>query len=261
MPLTCTTKDNSSWTSVDRSDQRPLTAMEHFYTPPELIEPTALTIADEEFAHLTHVMRKAPGDAIRVVDGLGTAYDVTIEEISRRSARCSISRRYVRLNEPARNVVVAVALLKNSGKFDYLVEKATELGAAGFVPLLTERTIPRHARIDRWRKIALAAMKQSGRCFLPEVHPMIPFGDFLRKSGSDSLRVIPHEKTERPRLRDVIETGRMPVQVCIGPEGGFSEVEIQLAVSAGFIPASLGPRRLRTETAAIISVALVLGEA
>jgi 16S rRNA (uracil1498-N3)-methyltransferase len=235
--------------------------MEYFYTPPELIEPTALTIADEEFAHLTHVMRKAPGDAIRVVDGRGTAYDVTIEEISRRSARCSIRTRYVRLNEPARNVVVAAALLKNSAKFDYLVEKATELGAAGIIPLLTERTIPRNARIDRWNKIALAAMKQSGRCCLPEVHPLIPFGDFLQQSGSDSLRVIPHEKVERPRLRDVIDTARVPVQICIGPEGGFSEEEIQRAVSAGFIPVSLGPRRLRTETAAIVSMALALGEA
>ncbi len=235
--------------------------MEYFYTPPELIGPTALTIAEEEFAHLTHVMRKAPGDAIRVVDGLGTAYDVTIEEISRRSARCSIRTRYVRLNEPSRNVVVAAALLKNSAKFDYLVEKATELGAAGIIPLLTERTIPRNARIDRWHKIALAAMKQSGRCYLPEVHPLTPFGDFLQKSESDSLRLIPHEKTERPRLRDLIEPGKMPVRICIGPEGGFAEEEIQRAVSAGFIPVNLGPRRLRTETAVIVSVALALGEA
>jgi 16S rRNA (uracil1498-N3)-methyltransferase len=235
--------------------------MEYFYTPPELIGPTALTIADEEFVHLTHVMRKVPGDAIRVVDGLGTAYDVRIEEISRRSARCSIGARHIRLNEPERSVVVAAALLKNSAKFDYLVEKATELGASGIVPLRTERTIPRNARIDRWRKIALAAMKQSGRCFLPEVHPMVPFGEFLRKSSGDSLRVIPHEKTGRPRLRDVVETGRMPVQVCVGPEGGFSEEEIQQAVSAGFIPVSLGPRRLRTETAVLVSVALALGEA
>lgn len=235
--------------------------MEYFYTPPELIEPTTLTIADEEFVHLTHVMRKAPGDAIRVVDGLGTAYDVTIEEISRRSARCSIRTRHVRLNEPARSVVVAVALLKNSAKFDYVVEKATELGAAGIIPLLTERTIPRSARIDRWSKIALAAMKQSGRCCLPGVRPLVAFGDFLQQSGSDSLRVIPHEKTERPRLRDVIETGKMPVQICIGPEGGFSDEEIQRAVSAGYIPVSLGTRRLRTETAAIVSVALALGEA
>jgi 16S rRNA (uracil1498-N3)-methyltransferase len=235
--------------------------MEYFYTPPELIEPAELTIADEEFAHLTHVMRKEPGDAIRVVDGVGTAYDVTIEEITQRSARCSISARYVGLNEPARTVVVAAALLKNSAKFDYLVEKVTELGAAGIIPLRTERTIPLHARTERWQKIALAAMKQSGRCMLPTVHPTILFGDLLRKSESGLLRIISHEKTECPRLSEAIKTETMAVQVWIGPEGGFSEKEIQLAVSAGLVPVSLGPRRLRTETAAMLSVALVLGEA
>jgi len=235
--------------------------MEYFYTPPELIGPTALTIVDEEFVHLTHVMRKTPGDTIRVVDGRGTAYDVRIEEITRRSAQCAISARHVRLNEPARDVFVAAALLKSSAAFDYLVEKATELGAAGFIPLITERTIPRHARIERWQKIALAAMKQSGRCLLPEVRPLVPYRDFLQKPGSDLLRVIPHEKTERPHLRDVAGTAMMAMQICIGPEGGFSEEEIQQAASAGFIPVSLGPRRLRAETAATISVALALGEA
>jgi 16S rRNA (uracil1498-N3)-methyltransferase len=235
--------------------------MEYFYTPLDLVGPDSLTVAGEEFAHLTHVMRKAPGDSVRVVDGRGTAYDVTIQDISRKSARCLITARHPGLHEPARKVVIATALLKNSANFDYLVEKVTELGVAAIVPLLTERTIPRHARIDRWRKIALAAMKQSGRCLLPEVHALTPLGAFLHQAPADSARIIPHEKTEHPRLRDVVVKSGTAVHMCIGPEGGFSEEEMERAVSAGFQPVSLGPRRLRTETAAIVSAALALGEA
>jgi 16S rRNA (uracil1498-N3)-methyltransferase len=232
--------------------------MEYFYTPPHLIKALELTIDGDEFVHLTHVMRKKPGDAIRVVNGAGTAYDATIAEISKRTARCEITATHSRLNEPEIDVTLGVAILKNASKFDFLVEKVTELGVNTIVPLTTERTIPHHAKADRWQKLALAAMKQSCRCVLPTVRNLTRFEDFITSTARHSHKLIPHEKAVNP-LSATIQTGALhAVTLCIGPEGGFSDREIALAQEKGFRPVSLGPTRLRTETAAIAAMALLL---
>jgi len=233
--------------------------MDYFYTTPQHISRQELTIDGEEFIHLTHVMRREVGDEVRVVDGQGSAYDVRIAEISKRTARCVISAHHRQLNEPGTHVTLAVAILKNASRFDFLVEKTTEIGVSAIVPLLTERTIPRHARTDRWQKLAIAAMKQSGRCVLPVVKELTSFPDFVRSLKPDPLKLLLHEKSGtslisvKPKNSD--DSG---VIVCIGPEGGFTDEEIALASSSGFKPVGLGPRRLRTETAAVAAAGLVL---
>lgn len=228
--------------------------MDYFYTPPHNISSGSLTIDGDEFAHLTHVMRKKAGDLIRVADGAGNAYDARIEEIAGRHARCRILRQHYRLHESDVDVTLAVAMLKNGSKFDFLVEKCTELGVNTIVPLRTERTIPQHARTDRWQKLALAAMKQSARCILPTVHEVQAFDLFLSSTPHSFLKIIPHEKVESPMITEALRTrDYQRVVVCIGPEGGFSDDEIAQARSAGFRPVSLGTRRLRTETAAIVA--------
>jgi 16S rRNA (uracil1498-N3)-methyltransferase len=231
--------------------------MEYFYTPPHLIKAHELTIDGDEFVHLTHVMRKKPGDAIRVVNGAGTAYDATIAEISKRTARCEITATHSRLNEPEIDVTLGVAILKNASKFDFLVEKVTELGVNTIVPLTTERTIPRHAKADRWQKLALAAMKQSCRCVLPTVRNLTRFEDFITSTSRHSHKLIPHEKAHALLATQQSRTSKY-LTLCVGPEGGFSDVEIALAQQEGFLPVSLGPTRLRTETAAIAAMALIL---
>lgn len=235
--------------------------MESFYVSPDRISRDGCLVEGEEFSHLTHVMRRGVGDAIRIVDGAGTAYDVIIEELSGRRARCRITARSERPGEPAIHLRLGVAILKNGANFDFLVEKATELGVSAIVPLLTERTIPRHARQERWQKIALAAMKQSGRSVLPQVDELQTLDRFLAGSAAAGVRLLPHEKTGRPFLREALPGGTRSVAAAIGPEGGFSESEVARAVSAGFLPVSLGQRRLRSETAALITVGLVLLEA
>jgi 16S rRNA (uracil1498-N3)-methyltransferase len=234
------------------------TAMEYFYTPPNLVAAESLTIEEDEFSHLTHVMRKNKGDSIRVVDGAGQAYEVTIESFSKRSAHCVITQRLGTIHEPDVRMTLAAAVLKNGSNYDFLVEKCTELGVSEFVPLITERTIPRHARIDRWQKLALAAMKQCGRCILPRVHPPMSFTDYVARTPADALRLIPHEKIAEPSLLKMLERRKDRVEVCIGPEGGFTDGEILEAVSAGWHPVGLGQRRLRAETAGITAAALVL---
>lgn len=232
--------------------------MEYFYTPPDHISGSTLDIVDDEFSHLTHVMRRKVGDTTTVVDGRGNAYDVRITTIDKHRASCEIHARHQRLHEPEVNLTLAVAVLKNASNYDFLVEKCTELGVNRIIPITTQRTIPHHARTERWQKLAFAAMKQSGRCVLPTIDSLTTLDDVLRSAPSDTLRLIPHEAISTPYLFDVTNPLAREVFICIGPEGGFSEGEIQAATHTGFQPVSLGKRRLRTETAAITAAGLTL---
>jgi 16S rRNA (uracil1498-N3)-methyltransferase len=232
--------------------------MDFFYTPSRLITPPSLVIDGDEFSHLAHVMRKAVHDAITVVDGNGNLYEAVITKLDRRSALCTITTHRTRVNEPEREVILAAALLKHAGNFDFLVEKATEIGVHSIVPLRTERTIVSHAKTDRWQKLALAAMKQSKRCYLPVIAPLTTFEEFVRTADRASIRLIPHEAIDHPRLIDAVPDGTGRIVLAIGPEGGFTEDEVSMARRAEFIPVSLGIRRLRAETAAIVATAGVL---
>jgi 16S rRNA (uracil1498-N3)-methyltransferase len=234
--------------------------LDFFYAPPDKQQGSTILIDGDEFAHLTHVMRKAAGDEIMIVDGCGNAFRAAITSVQHRVAECEIREHLPELHEPALQITLGVGVLKHHAALDFLVEKVTELGVFRIVPLLTERTIPRHARVERWQKIALAAMKQAGRCRLPVVDAPMAFSDFLADISRDALKCIPHEKILTPLLGEVvIAGGKKDVALVIGPEGGFSEDEIAASVLSGFEVVSLGPRRLRTETAAIAAVYAVTG--
>ncbi|MBA4312827.1 MAG: hypothetical protein C0417_09380 [Chlorobiaceae bacterium] len=234
--------------------------MDYFYSPPKNISAKEVVIDGDEFAHLTHVMRKNTDDIIRVVDGLGTAYDVQLTEIKKKTAHGAILQTYQQHNEPAIDLTIAVGILKNPSKFDYLVEKATELGVKKIIPLTTERTIPSHAKIDRWQKLALAAMKQCGRSYLPKVKELIDLNDLLNEQESYTTKLIAHENPiVKTKSSDVIIQSEKSGIVLIGPEGGFGDEEISLAENAGYSILYLGERRLRTETAAIVAVAKLIG--
>ncbi|MDL1891675.1 16S rRNA (uracil(1498)-N(3))-methyltransferase [Sphingobacteriales bacterium CHB3] len=229
--------------------------MEYFYTPPANISSDLLTIDGEEFSHLTQVMRKKAGDEITVVDGNGNAYHSTITEVSKRSAQCAIRQHMYRLHESTVDVTLAVGILKNPSRFDFLVEKATELGVNRIVPLLTGRTIPRHAKTDRWQKIGIAAMKQSGRCVLPAIDRLVEFADFVGGQTA-TTKLIAHERADTSSHDEILPAS---VVICIGPEGGFTDEEISTALRNDFRLLHLGTRRLRTETAAIVAVSRIVG--
>ena len=237
--------------------------MEYFYASPESISRNRVSIGVEEFNHLVHVMRRKVGDAIRVVDGEGTAYDVTLTEIKKKMAVGRIDGVMRDWNEPSFNVTVGVGVLKNPGKFDFLVEKTTELGVRRIIPMITERTLPHHTKVERWRKLALAAMKQCGRSRLPAVEELQALSRVLHSVGSFDGAVVCHASAARGRtihhtLQGLSKRENTSVLILIGPEGGFSDEEHSNCQAAGCASVSLGTRRLRTETAAILSTALVL---
>lgn len=231
--------------------------METFYAEPARIGASTLTLVDDEHLHLVRVLRAGPGDRIAVVDGAGGSYDAVITSISREGVLCSIEGRHPGRNELPVPVTLAPALLKNPARFDVAVEKATELGVVRIVPLRTERVIGTSAKVERWSGLALAAMKQCGRCVWPVVSAPVEFARFLETVPADALKLIPHEQASLP-MSAALSGGGKEVVICIGPEGGFTEGEIALASGAGFTPVNLGSRRLRAETAAVAALAAVM---
>jgi 16S rRNA (uracil1498-N3)-methyltransferase len=226
--------------------------MDYFYCT--RITADSFTIDGEEASHLLHVMRKKEGDEIRLVDGLGTAYDARIESVAKHAASGSVLRSYAGHHEPALRLTLAVGLLKNPSKFDFIVEKVTELGVYEIIPLSTERTIPSHDKSDRWQKLALAAMKQSGRSFLPHVHPVRSLKELLADPRPFDRKLIAHERPLDGAPTPAFLSTASAV-ILVGPEGGFSDAEVEAAAAAGYRPWYLGERRLRTETASVVTVA------
>ena len=234
--------------------------MDYFYCPPEHITGNTFAIEGDEFAHLVHVMRKKTGDDIRIVDGRGNAYDAVLEELNKKIAHGRITASYARHNEPAISVTLAAGILKNPSRYDFLVEKCTELGVAKIIPLKTHRVITGHAKSDRWQKLALAAMKQSCRSFLPEVTPLRTFSELREMDTSFDLKIIAHESFDETKtIRHIPFNAAKNILLLIGPEGGFTDEEVESCLTAGYKPLYLGARRLRTETAAMTAVALIMG--
>ncbi len=236
--------------------------MDYFYADPKDIHGSSLVLRDEEVKHLARVLRKRPGDHIAVTDGKDHLYEAIIRSIDHSVAECEILDVNTHVNEPRVDVTVAVSLLKNPGRMDFLVEKIMEFGARTIIPLLCKRTIPRHEKHERLEKIAVAAMKQCGRSFLPRVFVLTQFKTLVSHAREFDLKLIPHEKTEQSQfIGSVLQHHRKAknILIVIGPEGGFTEQELELASVNGFISISLGARRLRSESAAISAVAWTVG--
>jgi 16S rRNA (uracil1498-N3)-methyltransferase len=231
-------------------------SLDYFYSPRKNISGDIVMIDGDEFAHLTHVMRKREGDRIRVVDGEGIAYEVELTNLKKKTAEGKILEKYFQYNEPECSVTLAVGILKNPSRFDFLIEKVTELGVKEIIPLQTERTIPSHAKVERWQKLALSGMKQSCRSYLPVVHELTSPELLLTFSEKYERRIVFHEKSKERFITTVQEERKKSILLAVGPEGGFSDNEIGLLTQNAFEVFNLGERRLRTETAAIIATSL-----
>ncbi len=236
--------------------------MDYFYVDPKDVHDRVALVRGDEFKHLSRVLRKKEGEHVVLVDGEDHAFEAVLYSVEATHAECEILEVKYRVNEPKIDVTLAVSLLRNPARFDFLVEKVTELGVRTIIPLLCERTIPRNEKHTRLEKLALSAMKQCGRSYLPRIQALSSFASLLDHTDQNALRLIPHEKTEQSHFIGSVLQHHPQLSsalIIIGPEGGFSEEEMELANEKGVVPISLGPRRLRAETAAISAVSWVVG--
>jgi len=225
-----------------------------FYAPLLHPECQEFVLNEEESKHCVRVLRKEVGDLIELLDGKGGGY--VGEILSANPKKCSLRiTRYI-FHPPTVAVHLAVAPTKNMDRMEWLVEKATELGCTHFSFLQTKRTERSTVNLERLTKIAIAAMKQSKRTYLPRLDSPVPLAEFVRSfPGGWMAHCLDQEK--RQELNTSVER-----RILIGPEGDFTEEEIATALSNGYKAFSLGEARLRTETAALKSVMMLelLGE-
>ena len=225
--------------------------MNLFYTT-DITDGLAI-LPEEEARHCIQALRHKVGDAIFITDGQGALYEARIVEAGKKTCAAIVQRSLP--TGPARNfrLHLAVAPTKNIARLEWFLEKATEIGLDEFTPLFSEHSERRKLRPGRLEKILVSAMKQSLKANLPTLNVPADFNEIIRQPMEGVQKFIAYlGEGVKGHLKDNYQPGRS-VCILIGPEGGFSPAEAQAAAAAGFTPVSLGPNRLRTETAGIVA--------
>ena len=226
--------------------------MQLFYDPD--LQAGTHRLRDAEAKHAFQVLRKKVGDELRLVDGRGGWFRAEVAAISKRECLLEVESDQPPTPRAAHRLQLLVAPTKNIDRFEWILEKATEIGIDAIYPILTDHSERRRIRTDRLERVLEAAMKQSLRAWKPTLHELLPFEEALALiSPADDKFIAYLGAAGTPLLKDIAARGGN-VTLAVGPEGGFSPAEAEAARAAGFAYASLGPNRLRTETAAIAAV-------
>ena len=210
--------------------------------------------------HAREVLRLRPGASVRIFDGEGAEFDAVLDEVSRRTVSARLVHAVEARAESGLRLVLAVSALKGD-RMELVVQKATELGAAEVWPVVTFRTdaAARPAllgsRSERWERVASGAAEQSGRAVVPRVAPTTTVDGLLARPF-EGLRAVLLETAGHPALASLPVDPSSPLLILVGPAGGFEPAEAERLLAAGFLAASLGPRILRAETAAVAAVAI-----
>ena len=209
----------------------------------------------EESHHLLRVHRKRVGEVVHLFDGNGTLAQGWVHEVSKNEVLIKLGD-LTNVPPASRSITLAVSPLKSEDRFEWLLEKATEIGIHQFLPILCDRTESKRFRKDRYDKIIMGASKQSLKAFIPQILSPIPLQQAFQSQSSPwyfghCLQTFPTNE-----LKSL--TVQYPCTLAIGPEGDFSENEIRWMMEQGGVPVSLGTERLRTETAAIVASTLCL---
>lgn len=241
--------------------------MEHFFVSPENVGEDEVFIKGGDVNHIKNVLRMKPGDELLVSDGTGNDFVCVIGEIEKEAdrIRCQITDNGIVIKEPATRFFLFQALTK-SDKFEFIIQKAVELGVHEIIPVRTARCVVRYDekrqknKALRWRKISESAAKQSRRGIIPEVKDIVSFEEALTYAKQLDAVLIPYEnfkdmKYTRETLASI--NSGSDVGIFIGPEGGFEPDEVEAAVSAGARQISLGSRILRTETAPLMILSIL----
>lgn len=220
-----------------------------FYTPDIA---TVHCLSEEESGHCVRVLRYGKGDEILLTDGQGTTYTARITNPHPKHCEFEIVSQEKQAKGHDFYLHIAIAPTKNVERLEWMVEKCTEIGVDEITPLLCRFSERKQLRTDRLQKIVLSAAKQSLTPYLPQLNELTPFDVFIQNAKEQDKFIAHCYKEDKKVLKDEIRKGR-DVLVLIGPEGDFSEQEIQDALQRGFVPVSLGNSRLRTETAGVVA--------
>ena len=208
--------------------------------------------------HVGRVLRMTEGQSLLLFNGDGQDYNARITHANKKLVQVSVEEARPNLTESNLDILLGQALSKGD-RMDYAIQKAVEMGVTGIAPLSTDRSDVKlkgdreEKRLRHWRQVAISAAEQCGRARVPELHPVMALNDWFEHTEDRDLRLVMHHRTEQ-----TLDSMEKPTRVAlmIGPEGGLSPDEIAAAEAAGFLPVTVGPRVLRTETAPVAAIAL-----
>ncbi|MFV8393288.1 16S rRNA (uracil(1498)-N(3))-methyltransferase [Flavobacterium sp. LB2P6] len=225
--------------------------MQLFYNPTITESTETFSFDKEESKHIIKVLRKKDTDILFVTNGLGFLFKTKITLAS--DSKCTVKiLSFEKAPSSKFHLHLAVAPTKMNDRYEWFLEKATEIGIHEITPIICDHSERKVINMERFDKILLAAMKQSNELYLPKLNEAVTFKEFI-KLEREGLKLIAHcEETNKKNLKSVLKPNES-ITVLIGPEGDFSEKEIASALENNFIPVSLGNTRLRTETAAIVA--------
>lgn len=228
-----------------------------------------VTVSGEEAHHIIRVLRCRPGEVINISDGGNVESLGVISDIDTRDIKIRFKIVEQNKQKEIRPFITLLQGLPKGEKFDWILQKNTEIGVSKFIPVITERTVVNIApsklkrRKERWEKIIAEAAKQSMRMDIPEIDKVMTFDSGLEEIKNHQLSIIPWEQEKKTSLKQIIRGVNKSISriaVFIGPEGGYSVDEVERAKKFGAVPVSLGPRILRTETAAMAVCSMIMYE-
>jgi 16S rRNA (uracil1498-N3)-methyltransferase len=253
--------------------------MHRFFVSPTSLQGDTATLTGAVVHQIKNVLRLQPGDIVVVLDDSGWEYRVQLALVEDRQVVGEVERKTLVDTEPRAKVTLYQSLLKGD-KFEWVLQKGTELGVVEFVPMVANRCVigsvddVSESRQRRWRRIVLEAAEQSHRGRLPRLHEPMLFAQACERARRSDLALLPWEGEKMRALRSMLtfpestsvtvqgKTSFMPrpfsISVFVGPEGGFTTREVDQARRYGIVPVSLGPRILRAETAALVATTIIL---
>ena len=235
-------------------------ALPFFYTESVSSINNIIVINEENSRHIVQVLRMAEGRQINITDGLGIICTAEILEAHKKKCTVKILET-LKQTEPAKKVCIAISPVKNSSRFEWFLEKATEIGVTEIVPLTCERTEKQYLKHDRLRGILISAMLQSQQVWLPVLCEPVFFEKFVEENKSNNKFIAHCDQQNKVSFKEI--TGQLSNQlinhstILVGPEGDFTTNEIAIALQNNFTPVALGNTRLRTETAALVAATLL----
>jgi len=228
--------------------------MQLFYVPN--ISGDEILLNETESKHAIRVLRLQNGNRVQVIDGTGGFYEAEITDANQKKCRLSVLKSQLEFGKKDFHLHIAIAPTKNIDRFEWFLEKATEIGIDEITPLLTSHSERKTINPERQEKILVSAMKQSLKAYLPKLNEITPIKHLIVNNKSKSKYIAYCDDIQKIHLKDAVIRGQDTL-ILIGPEGDFSPEEVNLAVENGFKVVSLGAARLRTETAGIVACNIV----
>ncbi len=211
-------------------------------------------LSEESSHHIHQVLRLKAGDEIAITNGKGNLMKGVLTTVNRKKTIFKITTEEI-VPPPESKITICFCIIKNTSRFEWFLEKVVEIGVSEIVPVVSQRTEKKNVRMDRMKQIMVAALLQSKQSWLPVFQEPVLFSQAILMNGFDYKFIAHCVETEKSHLMDFAQSGK--VQMLIGPEGDFTNDEIDSALSKGFIPVTLGKNRLRSETAAIVAITLL----